>query len=181
MATSALSHFAILPEIVNRIVKKRLNQKIKPRVFAWGFPGRKRKIDLNDFNSEKNYKWSLAHNNGVVVNELLVIDGALRFPSLTVYGMNPGIINSNIMSSILGENSILLKIQKMIAGLIFQSSEEYAKKITPLLVSPDIEEYSDTMFGRNGDAIFSNPILIKKSYFKQVIEAAENLASRKKE
>ena len=53
MATSALSHFAILREIVNRIGKKRLNQKIKPRVFVWGFPGGKRKIDLNDFNSEK--------------------------------------------------------------------------------------------------------------------------------
>ena len=130
---------------------------------------------------KKKYKWSLAHNNGLVVNESLVLDSASRFPLVTVYGMNPGIINSNIMSGILGENSILLKIQKMIAGLIFQSTEEYAKKITPLLVSPDIEEYSGTMFGRNGDAIFSNPILMKKSNFKQVIEAAENLASRKKE
>lgn len=180
MATSALSRFVILREIANRIGKNRINKTVKPRVFVWGFPGGKRKIDLDDFNSEISYNWSLAHSNGVVVNESLVIDSATRFPLVNFYGMNPGIINSNIMSGILGENSILLKIQKTVVGLFFQSPKQYAKKITPLLVSEDIEKHSGTMFGRNGDPIFSNPILRNKSYVKQVIEATDNLLNRNK-
>lgn len=180
MATSALSRFVILREIADRIGKNRINQTVKPRVFVWGFPGGKRKIDLDDFNSEINYNWSLAHSNGVVVNETLVLDSATRFPLVNFYGMNPGIINSNIMSGILGDNSILLKIQKTIVGLFFQSPEQYAKKITPLLVSKDIEKYSGIMFGRNGDPILSNSILLDQSYVNQVIEEAEKLIDSNK-
>lgn len=108
----------------------RINSDTKPRVFIWGFPGGERKATLNDFNSEKNYGWTIAHSNTVVGNESLVID----------------------------------------------SAEQYAKIITPLLVSPDIEAYSGAMFGRHGDAIFSNPVLVDKLYVKHVMQEAEKLA-----
>ena len=87
-----------------------------------------REATLDDFNSEKNYRWPVAHSNTVVVNESLVIDSAERFPLINFYGMNPGIINSNIMSGVFGDNSILLKIQQAVIGVIFQSAEQYAKK-----------------------------------------------------
>jgi NAD(P)-dependent dehydrogenase (short-subunit alcohol dehydrogenase family) len=175
MATSYLSRFIILREMADRIGKNRINSTTKPRIFVWGFPGGKRKATLDDFNSEKNYRWTLAHSNTVIGNESLVIDSAERFPSVNFYGMNPGIINSNIMSGVLGDKSVLLKIQQTIMGILFQSEKKYAKIITPLLVSPDIEQYSGIMFGRHGDPIFSNPVLLDKSYTRQVIEESEKL------
>lgn len=178
MATSSLSRFVLLRELVDRIGKSRTNPTTKPRVFVWGFPGGKRQATVDDFNSEKNYRWSVAHSNTVVVNECLVIDSAERFPLVNFYGMNPGIIKSNIMSGVLGDNPVLLKIQQTVMGILFQSAEQYAKKITPLLVSPDIEHDSGVMFGRHGDPIFSNPVLSDKSYVRQVIAASEKLISR---
>ena len=89
MATSSLSRFVLLREIADRIGKNRMNPTTKPRVFVWGFPGGKREATLDDFNSEKNYRWSVAHSNTVVVNESLVIDSAERFPLVNFYGMNP--------------------------------------------------------------------------------------------
>ncbi len=80
------------------------------------------------------------------------------------YGMNPGIIKSNIMSGVLGDNSVLLKIQQTVMGILFQSAEQYAKKITPLLVSPDIEQYSGAMFGRHG-----GPYSFKPNSFRQIL------------
>ncbi len=107
MATSFLSRFVLLREIADRIGKNRSNSGIKPRVFVWGFPGGERKATLDDFNSEKNYRWAIAYSNTLVGNESLVLDSAERFPSINFYGMNPGIISSNIMAGVPGEKSIL--------------------------------------------------------------------------
>ncbi|CAN5157839.1 SDR family NAD(P)-dependent oxidoreductase [soil metagenome] len=177
MATSYLSRYSILHSIVDRIGKSRIHANTKPRVFVWGFPGGDREATLDDFNSEKNYRWSVAHSNTVVGNESLVIDSAEHFPLVNFYGMNPGIIKSNIMSGVLGEKSFLLKLQQTIIGILFQSAEQYAKKIVPLLVSPDIEHFSGTMFDRNGDPILSNSILLDKDYVKLVLEESEKLIS----
>ena len=175
MATSFLSRFIILREVADIIGKNRINSTIKPRVFIWGFHGGERKATLDDFNSDKNYRWTVAHGNTVVDNEALVIDSAERFPLINFYGMNPGIISPNIMSGVFGDNSVLLKIQQTVMGILFQSAEQYAKKITPLLVSPDIEQYSGAMFGRHGNPILSNPVLLDKSYLQQVMEESEKL------
>ena len=82
------------------------------------------------------------------------------------------------MSGVFGNNSVLLKIQQTVMGILFQSAEQYAKKIAPLLVSTDIEYYSGAMSGRHGDKIFSNPLLLDKSYVRQVLEESEKLISR---
>jgi len=37
----------------------------------------------------------------------------------------------------------------------------------------DIEQYSGAMFGRHEDPILSNPVLLDKSYVRQVIEESE--------
>lgn len=135
-------------------------------------------IERDDFNSELNYVWKTAHSNGVVVNEALVLDSAARYPTLNFYGMNPGIISSNIMAGILGEGTFSLKMQQTILGLLFQSAEEYADKILPLLVSPDIEQHSGAMFNRHGNPIHANPSLLQKPYLQRVVEETEKLAQR---
>jgi hypothetical protein len=66
----------------------------------------------------------------------------------------------------------------MIIGFLFQSAEEYAEKILPLLVSTDIENRSGAMFGRNGDPIHANPSLLQKSYLMKVVQESEKLAKK---
>ena len=45
-----------------------------------GFPGKERRPELNDFNSDVNYNWYETHMRTVVGNEALVLDSAKRFP-----------------------------------------------------------------------------------------------------
>lgn len=178
MAISHLSRFVMVHAMVERLGKNLRSDKPKPRVFIWGFPGNDRKVALDDFNSERSYRWATAHYNTVVANEALVLDCAVRYPSVNFYGMNPGIMKSNIMGGLLGEGTLAQKLQQTIIGWLFQSVEQYAEKVLPLLVSPDIEEHSGAMFGRNGDPIHSNPSLLEKSYLMRVTDEAEKLAKR---
>jgi hypothetical protein len=178
MAISHLSRFVILREIADKIGNSRTDKSTKVRVFIWGFPGGERKADLDDFNSERNYKWSVTHSNTVLGNEALVLESVERFPNVNFFGMNPGIISSNIMSGVLGNNSFLLKFQQIIVGMLFQSAEEYARKIVPLLFSNELEEHSGTMFGRHGDPIYPNPFLSDKVALKSVIDASEKLLKK---
>lgn len=178
MAVSHLSRFVIVREVADRLGKSRRSGKLKPRVFIWGLPGQDRKATLDDFNSEDRYRWQTAHYNTVVANEALVLDSAERYPTVNLYGMNPGVIASNLMAGVLGEGTITLKVQQTIMGLLFQSAQEYAEKVLPLLRSPEIEDHSGAMFGRNADPIHSNPPLLQKPYLQRVVEQSERLARK---
>ena len=61
----------------------------------------------------RNYRWQTAHSNTVVFNEALVRDTAARFPGVIVFGMNPGIIKSGIMSGVLGKASLRRRVQQI--------------------------------------------------------------------
>lgn len=143
-----------------------------------GFPGKLRVSDLVDFNSEQDYRWSKAHGQTVVGNEALVLDGASRYPGVNFYGLNPGLVQSNIMAGVFGERSFALKLQRTIIGLLFQKPREYAAKILPLLICPDIEGRSGAMFGRHGDPIEPNPWLLRADSIRRVMEESEKLAAK---
>ena len=178
MAVSCLSRRIIVHEVASRLGVLRAAAASKPRVFIMGFPGKERRATVEDFNSERTYEWFQAHLNTVVGNEALVLECAARYPSLAVFGLNPGIMKSNIMAGLLGEGSLLLALQQATIGLVFPSVEQYAQRMLPLLWSADIEQHSGAMFGRLGDAIRSNPSLQDPAYLARVIEEAEKLAQR---
>ena len=178
IAVSYLSRFVILRDIVGRIGKNNKKENVKPRIFIMGFPGGEREAgSIDDFNSEKSYNWYAAHMNGVVGNEALVLDSAVRYPSVNFYGLNPGIIKSNIMSVLLGDG-LIKRVNQSFTGLLFQSAEKYAENLLPLLVSPDIESNSGFMFGRYGDPIYPNPKLMDNTYLKKIIDESEKLVKR---
>jgi len=64
----------------------------------------------------------------IVVHESHVLNSENRCSLANFYDMNPGIINSNTMSGVFGDNSFLLKIKQIVMSILFQSAEEYAKK-----------------------------------------------------
>jgi len=99
-----------------------------------GLPGGERSLDHTDIESIHNYRWQTAHSNTVVFNEALVRDTAAPLPEINVFGMNPGVIKTNIMAGVLGQSSLTPRVQQTVIGLLFQSAETYAEKMLPLLV-----------------------------------------------
>ncbi|MCB5293068.1 hypothetical protein [Arthrobacter sp. SO3] len=178
LATSAMSRWVIAQELLPRLGQDRPSDRQQPRLFVWGFPGGERDLDFTDVQSTRNYRWQTAHSNTVVFNEALVHHSAARFPELNVFGMNPGIIKTNIMAGVLGQSSFKLRAQQTLIGLLFQSAEAYAEKVLPLLVHPALEHRSGALFNRHAQPIEPNPWLIAGNHCDQAVEAAESLTAR---
>ena len=178
LATSAMSRWVVAQELAPRLGRRRPSRRQKPRLFVWGFPGGERALDLTDIQSTRNYRWQTAHSNTVVFNEALVHHAAARFPDVNVFGMNPGIIKTNIMAGVLGQATLKLRAQQILIGLLFQSAEAYAEKVVPLVVHPALEDRSGALFNRHAQPIEPNPWLISDDHRDRVVAAAESLSAR---
>jgi hypothetical protein len=63
-------------------------------------------------------------------------------------------------------------------GLMASSAEDYAERLTPLLIAADLEAHSGAMFDRKGQAILPTPKLTDGSYVNAFMAASEALVSR---
>jgi len=178
LATSAMSRWVIAQELAPRLGKEKPSRRQKPRLFVWGFPGGERALDLADIQSTRSYRWQTAHSNTVVFNEALVYHAAARFPEINVFGMNPGIIKTNIMAGALGQATLKLRAQQTLIGLLFQSAEAYAEKVVPLAVHPALEGRSGALFNRHAQPIQPNPWLKSDDHLDHVVAAAESLSAQ---
>lgn len=152
MAISFLSRFVILENIAPRLGKDRTNARMKPRVFVMGFPGSNQTGDVDDLNSEKKYgRWS-AHMKTVAGNEAMVLEASRRFPDIDVFGLNPGFVKTDIRGNLFG-SKLLLKVMELMTSFMTIKPEKYAERLTPLLVSPDVEGRSGSMFNHQAEAI----------------------------
>jgi NAD(P)-dependent dehydrogenase (short-subunit alcohol dehydrogenase family) len=178
MAISYLSRLVIVRGIAPRLGQRRPEARMKPRVFIMGFPGTGRAGTLDDLNAEKSYGAMRVHMNTVAGNEMLVLDAAKRYPHASVFGLNPGLIRTNIRSNFLGAGSLRFRLLEQLVGILTPSADTYAERLTPLLVSPDLEDHSGAMFDRKGNAILPSPKLTDASYRNAFIAASEALISR---
>ncbi len=178
MAVSYLSRLVIVRGIGPRLGKRRPVASMKPRVFIMGFPGTGQAGKLGDLNAEKAYgRWAV-HMNTVAGNEMLVLDAAKRYPKASFFGLNPGFIQTNIRSNLFGGDTLLYRLIERMTGLMGASVDTYAERLTPLLVSPDIEGHSGAMFDRKGLAILPTPKLTDSAYVNAFIAASDALVSR---
>jgi hypothetical protein len=102
LAISYLSRFVIVRGVAERLGVNRTEQISKPRVFVMGGPGVGIEGDPSDLNADRTNDYWHAHMNTVAGNEALVIDGASRYLGVNFYGLNPGLVKSNIRSHFLG-------------------------------------------------------------------------------
>ena len=109
---------------------------------------------------------------------MLVVDAAKRYPNATFFGLNPGFIWTDIRSNLFGGDTLLYRSTEWMIGLLAPSAETYAERLTPLLVSPDLEGRSGAMFNRKGLAILPTPKLTDSSYVNAFIATSEALVSR---
>lgn len=153
LAVSYLNRFVILREVAGRLGKARLNARTKPRVFNMAYPGSGQLGNPDDLNSERAYSAMSAHMNTVAANEALVLDGVQRYPHLAIFGLNPGLIKTNIRDNLFGKDSWKSRIVEMLIGSLTPTADEYAASIAPLLASPDIETHSGALFNCKGEPI----------------------------
>jgi hypothetical protein len=165
-------------QLIERLGTDRATIAAKPRVFIMGFPGANQTGSVDDFNSENRYDFLTAHMNTVIGNESLVLDARSRYPRVNFFGLNPGLIRTNIRAAVLGQGTFGQKIAETIIGFLFPRVEGYARALAPLLLSPEIETHSGAMFNRNGDAIHASANLESTPLLPRIIGKSEELAQR---
>jgi hypothetical protein len=177
IAISYLSRLAVLRGLVSRLGKERPAGAPAPRVFVMGFPGSGQLGEPDDLNAERSYDAMEVHMNTVAGNEALVLDGARRFPEVRFFGLNPGLIKTDIRANYLGEGSVTHRVAEFFIGLLMQTPEAYAARTVPVLFAPELESRSGVMFGPK-----QNPILpthaFDAAHLERFMKASEALIAR---
>ncbi|HTQ02590.1 MAG TPA: SDR family NAD(P)-dependent oxidoreductase [Polyangiaceae bacterium] len=178
MAVSYLSRLVLLREIAPRLGTARPGATTKPRVFVMGYPGTGQAGNPGDLNAERSYGAMPVHMNTVAGNEMLVLDAAARYPNLLCFGLNPGLVKTNIRDNLLGQNTLKSRLIEATIGLLTVTPETYAERLAPLLTSADLEGHGGALFDRKGDAILPSPKLTDRAYVKAFLDASEALVAR---
>lgn len=168
MAVSYLSRRVIMQALADRLGHARPHNA---RVFIMGYPGSGKPGTLGDLNAEREYRAMEVHMNTVAGNEMLVLDTAAKHRDISVFGLNPGFVKTNIRSNFLGGNKLVFNVLETLVGWFTPTAEKYAKNITPLLLSPQLDEFSGTLFNRKGQAIMPskgiNDVQHMQAFFAQ--------------
>lgn len=180
MAVSYLNRLTMIRTIAPRLSKTEKNSfGFIPRVFIMAYPGSGQLGTIDDLNQEKSYGAMKAHMNTVAGNESLVYDSASKYHGVSFYGLNPGIVKTNIRNNFLGENSWKSRILETIIGWFTPTPEQYASGIAPLLIAPELEDRNGAIFDSKGNALHPSKGLTKE-YASRYVEASEKLLSSRK-
>lgn len=177
LAVSYLNRQVILGTIAPRLGALRTSAQMKPRVFLMGFPGSGQMGAPEDLNSEKSYKAMAAHMNTVAGNEMLVLDAAKQYPQATFFGLNPGLIKTNIRDNLFGKDTLKSRVMETLIGWFTPTADSYAERITPLLFARELDRHSGAMFNNKGQAILPSDGLTEP-YIRKFMAASEALLAR---
>jgi len=177
MAVSYLSRLVILEGIAPRLGVQRESAAKKPRVFVMGYPGSGQRGNSGDLNAERSYKAMAVHMNTVAGNEMLVLDAATRYPQLAFFGLNPGLIKTNIRDNFFGKGSLMSRVMEALIGLLTPTADKYAGRIAPLLLAPELDGHSGALFNTKGDPIMPSPGMTA-AHIQQFIAESKALVAR---
>lgn len=177
LAVSYLNRLVLLRRLADRLGTARPADAPAARVFVMGFPGTGQDVDVDDLNAERSYKSMQVHLGTVAANEALVIDAAGRHPHLRAYGLNPGLVKTDIRANMYGGSKLRQKLMEGMIGLFSPTAEQYADRIVPLLVAPDLDAYTGAMFNGKGHAIRRSPN-ITDARATEIVDASEALLRR---
>ena len=181
-AVSFLSRFYMARLLAQSKTLKAPSPTRKPRLFIMGFPGHEGPPQMEDFNWENKTNWQpwAAHMNGVIGNDALVEKMAKFHPSINVYGLNPGILKTDIVANFLGgKKAWLSKVQQWVVEKLCPSAEEYVNTtLRHLLVTPEIEQLSGSYFNQFGERIKGAVWLRTEGNTDKILSAAGKLVNR---
>lgn len=154
LAISYVSRFVILGGVADRLGR---NRPGRPRVFVMGFPGTDEAGNPDDLNAERTYAQLPAHLNTVAANEALVLDAARRWPRLAVFGLNPGLVQTDIRANMLGgTESWRFRVVETLIGLFTPTADRYAATIVPVLLAPELDAETGFHFNKRGVPILAS-------------------------
>ena len=142
-----------------------------------GYPGKANNVEIEDWNSEKSYSAFPAHMRTVVGNEALIEWSSAKNPNILVFGLNPGLIVTEIRDNYLGKGTWFSWFAESLIGLLCKSAESYADNVlVHLMVSPAYESgKNNTLFEADGSELPPNPFLQKDDNRARVLAASEEL------
>ena len=174
MAVSFLNRMVMVPELVSRMHSKENFYGFIPRVFIMAYPGSNQLGNIDDLNSEKSYGSMKTHMNTVAGNEALVYDSVSKYKNVHFYGLNPGLVKTNIRNNLFGEGSWTSKIMEGLIGWFTHTPEQYALGISPLLIAKEIEGLNGGIFNKNGESLYPSKGFTPE-YASKYIKASEDL------
>lgn len=154
LAVSYLSRFVLVRSLAAKWTAPPPAGQARPRVFVMGMPGTGQLGNPDDLNAEGKYEAMPVHLNTVAANEALVVAAAKRWPGAAFFGLNPGLVKTNIRANTLGGNqSLRFKVVEALIGLFTPAPEQYAQKLVPLLLSPELDRHSGALFNARAQPI----------------------------
>lgn len=182
LAVSYLSRLAFSKRFVpGEFGSERSDKAHKPRIFVIGYPGVANVATLDDFNSEKDYKTFPAHMNTVVGNEALVTYLGQQLPDVNVYGLNPGLIRTEIRDNYLTKGSWLSGFVEGLIGLLCKDTESYSENVLiHLLVSQELESMPGALIDSTSVVLAPNEFLVRDNSVNQarVMKESEALVQK---
>jgi hypothetical protein len=117
----------------------------------------------------------------VVGNEALVTFVADKVPGANVYGLNPGLIRTEIRDGYLGKDTWFSYAVESLIGLFCQSAETFAEKtLLPLMVAPELDSANKMLIDSDGTLLPANPFLAQTENYDRVIMESVALIDRAK-
>jgi NAD(P)-dependent dehydrogenase (short-subunit alcohol dehydrogenase family) len=179
MAVSFLNRVALLKGLSGRLGIARPAGAPHPRVFVMGSPGSGQLGNPDDFNSEElKYKAMPAHANTIAGNEALALGANGMFPGPAYFGLAPGLIKTGIRENWMGrDGSLGYRLFEGAIGLFLQSPDEYARRVVPLLFTPELNGRTGILFNRKGRPT-SPSKGFDATYVARVMSATNQLLTR---
>ena len=88
-----------------------------------------------------------------------------------------GLVKTSIRSNLMGAGSLKHRMVEGLIGLFTPTPEQYAARIAPLLVAPELAGRSGAMFGKKGTAILPSEGF-DAAYVERVIAGLDALLER---
>lgn len=175
LAVSYLNRFVILNHLAHRLGQHKAN---KIRVFVMAYPGSGEIGQTEDLNWEHTYKAMDAHMNTVAGNEILVHYAAKVFPHVNTFGINPGVVKTNIRSNWIGNKKLLSGLLEGLIGIFNPTPAQFAEKLVPILFAPELEVFNGALLTRAGKALYPSKGIQEKSHVNAFIKRSYALLEK---
>lgn len=97
--------------------------------------------------------------------------------AIDAFGLNPGLIKTGIRKNLTGDG-FLSRALEWVIGMTNITPEQYAERIVPLLVAPELTGRSGLMFDQAADAILPSAVVTKPEYVAALMAESEGLVAR---
>lgn len=174
-AVSYLNRFVILNHLAHRLGQRKAN---KIRVFVMAYPGSGEIGQTEDLNWERSYKAMAAHMNTVAGNEILVHYAAKNFPHFNTFGINPGVVKTNIRSNWIGDKKLLSGLLEGLIGIFNPTPAQFAEKLVPILFAPELESHNGVLLTREGKALYPSKGIQETNHVNAFIQSSYKLLAK---